>query len=345
MPRLNPFAWGRTKLTKMWESQLGGHVVSLKCSDRWDSIVAASADGPIMVFDAKSGKVRYNLLGHGFGTSQIDLHADGMHLASAGQDGMVRLWDVAAGLQIMEMPGGAAWVERVAFSPVVNLLASAAGKKLRLWDLNGKLIREYPDHPSTIADIQWQPKDAILASAGYGKLFFWSPEQQNAIREFTWNGSMLALAWSPDCKHIAVGAQDCTVHFWVLTTGHDLQMAGYPTKVRELAWDATGRWLATGGGPASCVWDFAGKGPAGTTPVQLEAHEDNISCLTYQHQGALLASGGEDGLVALWQPSKQHGSLALTKHDAAISQLAWSADDQRLAVGTADGGVMLYGIS
>jgi WD40 repeat protein len=114
--------------------------------------------------------------------------------------------------------------------------------------------------------------------------------------------------------------------------------------VRELAWDATSRYLATGGGPTPCVWDFSGKGPAGSTPAQLEAHKENVTCLSYQHQGALLASGGEDGLVALWQPNKQQGAVALAKHDSAISQLVWSADDQRLAVGTADGNVLVHGI-
>lgn len=363
MPRLNPFAWGRTKLTKLWEAGIDGHVVSMawqpplappsQGGDGGVLIAAASADGPIVLFDAKTGQVRHNLLGHGFGTACVAWSADGKYLASAGQDGKVRLWDPAIGQQFRDMPGGAAWVERVAWCPTKNILASAAGKKLRLWDLDGAMLREYPDHPSTIADIQWKPKEAILASTGYGKLFFWdilpSPlggegsGVRGAIREFLWNGSMLAISWSPNSAYIAAGGQDCTVHFWVLKTGKDLQMAGYPTKVRELAWDATGRWLATGGGPVSCVWDFAGKGPEGSTPVQLEAHEDNISCLTYQHQGAFLASGGDDGLVALWQPSKQHGSLALAKHPAAISQLAWSADDQHLAVGTAEGGVLVYG--
>jgi WD40 repeat protein len=367
MPRLNPFARGSTKLTKLWDSSIDGHVISLawqpplapplQGGDGEGMIAAASVDGPIALFDAKTGQVRHHLLGHGFGTSCVDWSADGLHLASAGQDGKVRLWNPTSGQQIKEMPGGAAWVERVAWCPIIppspsgrgvggeGLLASAAGKKLRLWNLDGEMVREYPDHPSTIADIQWKPKDAILASTGYGKLFLWSPEQQNAVREFAWNGSMLVLAWSPDCEYLATGAQDCTVHFWLLKTGEDLQMAGYPTKVRELAWDAKSRYLATGGGPVSSVWDFAGKGPAGSTPVQLEAHQDNITCLAYQHQGPLLASAGEDGLVALWQPSKQQGTLALARHTAPISQIAWSADDQRLAVGMAEGSVLLYATS
>lgn len=344
MPRLNPFAGGRTKLSKLWESRIDGHVISLAWSAPLDLIAAASADGPIALFEAKTGRLVSNLFGHDFGAAHVAWSIDGLHLASAGQDGKVRIWDGMAIMQIHELAAGATWVERVAWCPTANLVASAAGKKLRLWDLDGAMLREFPDHPSTIADIQWAPKEAILASAAYGKLTFWTPEQQAAVREFAWNGSMLVVAWSPDGKHIAVGGQDSTVHFWVLETGEDLQMAGYPTKVRELAWDATGRYLATGGGPVSCVWDFSGAGPAGTTPIQLDAHKDNLTCLTYQQRGTLLASGGEDGLVALWNPGKQQGPLALAKHAAAISQLGWSADDQRLAVATAEGGVLLYAV-
>ncbi len=349
MPRLNPFATGRTKLTKLWAGAIDGHVVSLAWSNALGLIAAASADGPITLFDARTGQIRFNLPGHGFGAAHVAWSADGNHLASAGQDGKVRLWDPAIGQQCNELPGGAPWVERVAWCPTANLFASAAGKKLRLWNLAGEMLREYPEHPSTVADIQWKPNDAVLASTAYGKLFLWNldsaadaPERDAPLREFTWQGSMLALAWSPNGEYIAAGGQDCSVHFWITKAGEDLQMQGYPNKVRELAWDAKSRYLATGGAEVVTVWDCSGAGPAGTEPIQLETHKDQVTCLAYQHQGVLLASGGEDGLLALWQPGKQEGALALAQHSAPISQLAWSADDQRLTVGTADGSVLMY---
>ena len=290
MPRLNPFALGRTKLTKLWEATIDGHVVSLAWSACHGSssgyIAAAVADGPIALLDPMTGEICHMLPGHGFGTSCVCFSADGRCLASAGQDGKIRLWEPFVGSELQAMPAGAAWVERVAWCPSANLLASAAGKKLRLWNLDGEMVREYADHPSTIADIQWQPKEAILASTAYGKLYLWAPEQQAAIREFAWQGSMLALAWSPNAEYIAVGAQDNSVHFWLMKTGEDLQMSGYPVKVRELSWDHQSRYLATGGGPTPCVWDCSGKGPAGTQPLHLDAHQDNVNALAFQRRGA-----------------------------------------------------------
>ncbi len=53
----------------------------------------------------------------------------------------------------------------------------------------------------------------------------------------------------------------------------------------------------------------------------------------------LLASVGQDGLVALWRPTQRKQALAQHGFNSAISQLAWSPDDRSLAVGGADGTV------
>jgi len=60
---------------------------------------------------------------------------DGRLLASAGADGMVRLWDPATGGQVRELTGHTGGVLAVAFAPDGRLLASAgADGTVRLWD-------------------------------------------------------------------------------------------------------------------------------------------------------------------------------------------------------------------
>jgi WD40 repeat protein len=116
-------------------------------------------------------------------------------------------------------------------------------------------------------------------------------------------------------------------------------MWGYPTKVRELAWDSSSRFLATGGGSAITVWDCGGKGPEGSRPLQLDAHTGLISQISFQRRSLILASGCQDGLVALWDVNHASKPIAVTQFDSAISQLAWSPDDRLLAVGTETGEV------
>ncbi|MEZ4728613.1 MAG: hypothetical protein R3E79_15880 [Caldilineaceae bacterium] len=335
----------KVSLTSLWQLAIDDHVIALEWAPpdgKW--LAAAAVSGPIYLIDTVQGQIVRRLAGHGFGTTALAWHPNGFVLASAGQDGKARLWDVISGEQAAELAGGAAWVEHVAWLPAqgnrrLPLLATAAGRVLRIWDEQGELLQECANHSSTIAHMQWHKPRNELALASYGVLTVRNPDQPDVVRELAWKGSSLVVAWSPDGQYIATGDQDSTVHFWITATGKDLQIWGYPTKVRELAWDHTSRYLATGGSDTVIVWDCSGKGPEGTKPRTLTGHEDGLSVLAYQHRGPLLASGGQDGLVMLWSPTEQAKELAYIARPTPISQLAWLPDDQCLVVGT-DGGTV-----
>jgi len=341
MPRLAATARARAPvLTNRWQAEAADHVIALRWSPAGDQIAAAAVSGPITLLDAATGQTRRQLPGHALGACAVDWHPDGLRLASSGQDGFVRLWDAASGAELNRMPGGAAWVEHTAWSPSGNILASAAGRVLRFWDPTGEPIVECADHPSTIAAIAWKPGGLELASAAYGLVTVWSPTSPKPVKQFAWKGASLALAWSPDGRYLATGDQDATVHFWIVAKERDLQMWGYPNKVRELSWDTDSRYLATGGGPTPVVWDCSGRGPSGTKPLTLEYHTAPLTLVAFQRRGRLLVTAAQDGQLAVWdlkQPRRPKTTLALP---SAASQAAWSPDDTHLAVGCESGAVL-----
>jgi WD40 repeat protein len=169
----------------------------------------------------------------------------------------------------------------------------------------------------------------------------WSSDRTRPVRKFMYKGSLLATSWSPNSRFVAAGNQDSTIHIWIVESGKDLCMSGYPTKIRELSWHSSSRFLATGGGSSVVVWDFAGKGPAGSSPISLEHHQRFLTQLAYQNSGEILASGCEDGLLALWHPTAKVPLLTSLRLCAPVAQLAWSPDDRTLAVGAADGSVIV----
>jgi G3E family GTPase/WD40 repeat protein len=342
MSRLSGLLKGKARLDRLWRAFLPDHVFALAWSPDGRHLATAAVSGPVAVI-AEGGTIRHMFPGHTFGTTAVDwFGAD--TLVSAGQDGKVRFWDISSGRERLAVEAGRAWVERISVSPCGTYVASAAGRHLRLWDWQGRLVQDYPAHPSTVADVAWRPGTLELASAAYGGVSLWTATSSERARHFAWKGSVLKLAWSPSGKYLATGDQDSTVHFWIYATGQDLQMSGYPTKVRELAWDCGSKFLATGGGCEMTVWDCSGKGPEGTTPLSLSAHAKTttVSSLAFQHRGQLLASGGGDGLVVLWQPEKGKRPVIQTKLDSGITQMAWAGDDARLAVAGESGEVALY---
>jgi len=328
-------------LTDAWSAELGDHIVSAQWSPDGTRFATAFIGGPITIFTAE-GDVVHRLSGHEHGTHCISWSADGRFLASGGQDGVGRIWDAASGRRHASLDAGASWVERVAFSPRKDFLLTAAGRTLRLWNSGGEMLREYPRFASTIADIQWQRDDLFFAAAGYGQVVTHGVETASD-KAFAWKGSILAIAWSPDANFIATGNQDATVHFWYRKSGRDLEMSGYPAKIRELSWDATSRYLATGGSPTVMIWDCAGKGPAGTRPTLLEGHNALLSALMFDPKGVFLASGCQGGRVYVWNHrAVPERPLRGSELGSAVTQLRWSPDGARLAATSADGLVCVY---
>jgi WD40 repeat protein len=191
-----------------------------------------------------------------------------------------------------------------------------------------------------VADLCWHPRGRRLAAGHYGGVSLLSLADGPAGR-LERPGSLLRLAWSPDGRHLAAGAQDACVHVWVMPDGRDMAMSGYATKVRELAWDAGGRRLATGGGAQVTVWDFAGRGPQGTRPLELATGDEAVTVLAFAPAGRLLAAGLADGRVSVWEPGRRRAARATWSLPGAVSALAWSPRARAIAAGTEDGALAL----
>ena len=329
-------------IPQVWRSSLDESAVSVDWSASGAWLAAAAASGTVCVFDAANGECIQKISAHRFGATQVAWHPQDARFATAGQDGFVRIWDARLDGLVRELECGAEWVEHIAWSGGGRLLATAAGRKLKLWTKDGEFVREYPDHSNTIAAIAWKIEAEELVSACYGQLQFWTPDKSEVVRTFSWKGSMLSLAWSPDGRYLCHGNQDATVHFWIVKTGKELQMWGYPTKVRELAWDHRSRYLATGGGSDITVWDCSGKGPANTKPTVLNFHQVPVTHLAFQRDAGILASGCDQGQLALWKPSQRKEPDAVASLPAAITGVSWAPDDRLFAAIAEDGSVAVY---
>lgn len=334
----------------VWTTAVEEHVIALAWNATSDTIAVGLSDGRVSILECSTGAGVGTFQAHAQGLLALAWQPNSSHLATAGKDGCVCLWE-GAGRERLRLPTQSPWVEHLAWHPSGEFLAASAGRTLHLWAADGTTIATLAEHPSTIADLAWQPQQRTVAVLVYGGVQLWTftPNEPPASNRLTWKGSPLCIAWAPDGCMLAHGNQDSTVHFWYVETVEELQMSGYPSKVRHLSWDATSRYLATGGGATVCIWDCGGAGPANTTPTMLEGHEPTatLTALVYQQRGSHLASGASDGNVCLWQPTKpQKKSLVDRWYQGAgeVTSLAWSPTDKHFAIAWEAGVVGLWNL-
>jgi len=124
-------------------------------------------------------------------------------------------------------------------------------------------------------------------------------------------------------------------------------MSGYEGKVHATAWSANSRYLATAstGATGIVVWDFSGRGPEGSEPLQLQAHEERIESLAWQGIGPLLASAGRDWRVVLWKPgAASRAAQDIQLLDGPAGMTCWSPDGKRLAVSQPSGKLRIFSL-
>ena len=83
---------------------------------------------------------------------------DGKLVVTASADKTARLWEVASGQVLRELPGHQDWVRHAAFSPDGKLVVTASDDKTaRLWDVaTGQALRELRGHQGAVVSRRFQ---------------------------------------------------------------------------------------------------------------------------------------------------------------------------------------------
>jgi WD40 repeat protein len=265
---------------------MGDYVSALEVAPDGGVCIAGLGDGQVVGFDLSTGEEGFTIAAaHAGSVLGVSISPDGRYFATCGQDEVAKVWSAEGALVRELRGGGSAWVEHVAWAPAGGRIATAAGKKLCVWMPDGERIVETEPLASTVTALAWRSDGSGLAATCYGGVHILPFVAGAKMRHLAWKGSLISLAWSPDAKVIACGNQDSSVHFWRLKSGQDSQMSGYPFKPKALAWDSESKLLATSGDADVTVWDFRGKGPEGTQPLQLEGHKACARAWPLAHAG------------------------------------------------------------
>ena len=131
--------WPTSGEVKVWDSQTGMEVLSLKgsmggnvaFSPDGKRLASPSNDNTARIWDVQSGQATLILRGHSQPVASIAFSPDGKRLVSVSLDRTLKIWDSETGQELLTLTGRS---NGVAFSPDGNRLASATGGALTIYD-------------------------------------------------------------------------------------------------------------------------------------------------------------------------------------------------------------------
>ncbi|MCS7005265.1 MAG: hypothetical protein NZM38_08055 [Cytophagales bacterium] len=332
-------------------TQLQEYIYAIAWSDDNTKIAVALSSGEIAVISIDSRElVRFQA--HDECCTSVCWINESQSLASAGQDGMLRIWSAQNLLLQREIIGdgksGFTWIDKLVHSSVSKRLAAIVGKQVLVWNtLNLENILNYT-LPKSAFDIAFSNDGNTVVAVYYGGALLAQLAPAFQIQTLPYPASFISCALSPNQKYLAAGTGDNKIHFWLLpyVPEQDLEMSGYYAKVRSLSWSANSKYLATPSYDSLIIWDVYTTGtPQNTRPTILQEHYGKITQVAFHPNGNYLASADEAGYVIIWNfplSKKVIKSFQLPKGE--ITALQWANRINKLSVGNEKGNLIVWNI-
>ncbi len=155
-----------------------------------------------------------------------------------------------------------------------------------------------------------------------------------------------SVQWIQDTgSHLAIGTASAQTQLWDVAAQKQVRsMGGHSARVSALSWN---RHILSSGSRDSTIVHHDVRVQQHHVAT-LVGHEQEVCGLSWSPDGSILASGGNDNLLCLWDGSSTAGARAgqhvaprykLAEHQAAVKALAWCPFERNILAtggGTAD---------
>ncbi len=306
---------GITGAIQFWDTATGkevpltaghrGAVSALAFSGDGTSLVTASRDGTVRLWDAEGRELRRHSVEVGM-FDALGLSADGKLLARGGLP--VQVWDTATGKLLRWARADEEGGEALAFSPDGKVLASASAGTMTLREVaTGRELRRFPCH-RLCRQLLFSPDGKKLAStSAHGPFFVWESATGKLLYqrgEFASSKRELAplLAFSPNGRTLAeTDSLGLWIRLWeVATGGQRHEWLSLQPGVRCFAFSPDSTILAVADAANTTLWQVA----TGEELGRLEGHRAAITALAWSPDGRRLASGSWDSTALVWDVSR-----------------------------------------
>ena len=351
---------GNDGTARVWDAKSGDEVLKISLPEpagiAFDpgGTYLAVADislfgGSIEIWDVISGQKMLTLAGHEQGTNDVVFISNGTKLISVGQDQLVKIWDVARGVELLVLEDVAP-LYTVTVSPDESLIATGGRDGVaKVWDIEFREIMfTLTGHTDVVSYVAFSPDSKYLATGSLdGTTKVWDISSEGVSEWLTVAGHtrvVMGTDYSSDGQKIATASWDKKVIVWDVINGRKLlTIQEFDEALGSVAFSPDRAQIVTGDHSGTVkVWNA----DTGKLIQSFLAHNTSGDIdARFAPNGKIIGSGGADGIARLWDVDSGELIRSLEGHTDVISRVAFSPNGSLFATASWDGTAKVWQVS
>ncbi|HKU73078.1 MAG TPA: NB-ARC domain-containing protein [Pyrinomonadaceae bacterium] len=307
------------------------------------TIVSASNDNTLKVWDGRSGSERLTLSGHARRVGGCAVSADGATIVSASNDNTLKVWDGRSGAERLTLSGHAREVRDCAVSADGTTIISASeDHTVKVWDGRSGLERmTLYGHAGVVNDCAVSADGMTIVSASEDHTVkVW--DGGSGLERFTLSGHegvVDGCAVSADGTTIVSASKDNTLKVWDGGSGVErLTLSGHARGVSGCAVSADSATIVSASKDHTLkVWDGCG-----AERFTLSGHARVVNGCAMSADGTTIVSASEDHTLKVWDGGSGVERLTLSGHLSGVLGCAVSADSATIVSASKDNTLMVW---
>lgn len=264
---------------------------------------------------------------------------DGAWLATAGANGMLKLWDARKGQLKAKLGGHYGSVYGLDFaSDSKHFVSAGSDRTVRMWNVGvERAVAVLYGHSSHIYTAAFAPGGDRVVTASYDQTArIWDVRagQPVAILQGHRRG-ITSASFSRQGERIVTASEDHTARLWAWPGGALVrELSEHSNLVNMAAFSPDGSLVATASSDHDVrLWD----GKTGQPLHVLRGHTRPVFAVAFSPSGDRLVSAGSDQVLRFWDPKTGAQTAEVNGHSGNANWLAFSPD-ARLMVSTGSEG-------
>jgi WD40 repeat protein len=289
-----------------FQPQMDGMVDVIEFSADSQRLFIGIPEGMIQVRNAETGALVDTYHPHSDWIQDIAAQLDGWLVASAGDDGLVQVWDMRDGRIVGTIDGFHRYSD-LQLSPDGTMIAALESGSLYVWDMGTlELMHRLTLPDRNIRAFAFSPDSQLLAAGAcgeisefygcqYGLIHVWNVPSFSTASVFSGHSSgIIELAFTPDGRWLASVDESEYIYLWDIETRETslIMWDGRGVWVRQITFSPDGEYMALMDFLEISLWAL-------DTGEELWRYEwsANPNFVTFSPDSSLVVAGGFYGTI------------------------------------------------